>query len=144
MIEKATTIDLEKYLGIWNQLAAFPAWFQRGCSDVTATYKKVNEYISVFNACYNKNNVKSTAFGTAKPFSKNVLKVSFFPLVSADYIIEFVGVVNGKYEYAIVGSNGKKYLWILSRRKRVPKAIYDELVGIAKRKGYDVSRLVKG
>jgi len=141
MLAKATTIDLEKYIGIWHQLAAFPAWFQRGCSDVTATYKKVKDYISVFNACYYKNNIKSTAFGKAIPYSKNVLKVSFFPLVSADYIIEFV---DKNYQYAVVGSTEKKYLWILSRKKKVPAIIYNELVGMAKRKGYDVSRLVKG
>lgn len=154
MLESAKKIDLDKYIGLWYQIASFPAWFQRGCNDVTATYRKVDayidalgiekkEYIHVFNSCMTKFGMNN-AFGKAYPETENSLKVSFFPLVSADYIIEFVGILNGNYEYAIVGSQEKKYLWILSRKKDVKPSIYKELVSIAKRKGYDVSRLVEG
>ena len=141
MLAKQSKIDLDRYVGLWHQVASFPAWFQQGCSDVTAMYKKVKDYISVFNSCNTKLGTKSSAFGRAYPSTKNSLKVSFFPLVSADYIIEFVDT---GYNYAVVGSQEKKYLWILSRKRAIKPAIYDELVSIAKKKGYDVSRLVKG
>jgi len=140
MLSKARTIDLDKYLGKWYQIAAFPAWFQRGCDSTTAFYRKVNDYISIFNTCRSKNGIKNTAFGAAKPFSRNVLKVQFFPLISADYTIEFV---DEEYQHAVVGSGKKKYLWILAREKSIPCSVYDELVKIAKKKGYDVKRLVK-
>lgn len=108
---------------------------------MTATYKKVNDYISVLNSCTLFNTLKSSASGRAYPSTKDTLKVSFFPLVSADYIIEFVDT---GYNYAVVGSQQKKYLWILSRKKTIKPSVYQKLVGMAKRKGYDVSRLVKG
>jgi len=138
-------INLKRYLGKWNEIASFPAWFQRGCLEVTAEYsKREDNKIGVKNTCKDRRGTKRVAKGTAVPTQKaNILQLQFFPLIKADYIIEFlVNAPQGqKYPYVVVGSTGKKYLWILSRTKRVPKEIFDELVSIAEKKGYDVSRL---
>ena len=140
MLTKANKVDLKKYIGIWHQISSFPAWFQNGCKDVTAEYKPVDGKVSVLNTCKYKNGFKTTAKAKAFPVKNNVLSVSFFPLINADYIIEFVDT---GYEYAVVGSTGKKYLWILARKKVMEKEVYDYLVKVAEKKGYDVSRLVK-
>lgn len=144
---KAKTIDLDKYIGTgltkrektWHQVAAFPAWFQRGLSKITAEYTMMDGYIEVKNSGTRANGKRKIQIGKAfASDKKNVLLVQFFWLQpKADYIIEFV---DENYKYAIVGSTRKNYLWILARDKVTP-TIYKELVEIANRKGYDVKRL---
>jgi hypothetical protein len=49
--------------------------------------------------------------------------------------------LDNAYKNVIVGSNDKKYLWILTRQKKISQANYQKLVEIAREKGYDVSKL---
>lgn len=147
MLVKTTTINLDRYIGTgltkrektWHQVAAFPAWFQRGLSKVTAEYTMMDGYIEVKNAGTRSDGTRKIQIGKAFPSDKkNILLVQFFWLQpKADYIIEFV---DRNYQYAIVGSSSKRYLWILARAEVTP-AIYQQLVNIAKRKGYDVQGL---
>jgi apolipoprotein D and lipocalin family protein len=67
------------------------------------------------------------------------LKVRFFWPFSGDYWIIDLG---GHYEYAVVGEPGRKYLWILSRRKVMDKKTYDEILGRLEEKGYDPKKLL--
>jgi lipocalin len=32
------SVDLERYLGKWYEIASYPAWFQKGCTGSTAEY----------------------------------------------------------------------------------------------------------
>lgn len=140
MLQQADKIDLDRYLGEWHEIASFPAWFQKGCLETKALYTKTkDDKIGVKNTCKDKYGTKRIAQGTAVPTRKaNVLQVQFFPLIKSDYIIEFV---DKNYRYAIVGSNDKRYLWILSRSKHVLEETLNDLVNIARKKGYDISKL---
>lgn len=138
-MKKARKIDLHEYAGKWNEIASFPAWFQRGCSGATARYTEMPKFIGVVNTCINKDGKKRSIHGKAfTTGEENKLKVQFFPPFKSDYIIEYVDT---EYKHAIVGSTSKKYLWILARDKNIDPEIYRKLVSIAKRKGYDVDRL---
>jgi apolipoprotein D and lipocalin family protein len=139
---KPQNIDLKRYLGKWYEIDSFPAWFQRGCLESTAFYSQEKSgKIGVKNTCKQKNGTKKIATGSAVITEKpNILKVQFFPLIKADYIIEFLDM---DYKYVIVGSTGKNYLWILSRVKNPDKEIVKELVSIVERKGYDINKLKK-
>ena len=46
------------------------------------------------------------------------------------------------YTYALVGSGGADYLWILSRTKVLPDAAKRELLDEARRRGYDTGKLI--
>jgi lipocalin len=46
------------------------------------------------------------------------------------------------YTYALVGSGGASYLWILSRTSVLPESAKNELVAEAKRRGYDTDKLI--
>lgn len=138
-MRKARKISLKRYAGKWNEIASFPAWFQRDCVGATAEYTEMPTFIGVVNTCTTRKgktrNIKGKAFTTDE---NNVLNVQFFPPFKSDYIIEYVDT---EYKHAIVGSTGKNYLWILSREKPVANDVYEKLVSIARKKGYDVSRL---
>ena len=68
------------------------------------------------------------------------MKVSFFWPFSGDYWI--IGL-DPDYRWALVGGPGRDYLWILSREPSMDEDLYSRIVDLAKRRGYDVSRLLK-
>jgi apolipoprotein D and lipocalin family protein len=83
------------------------------------------------------------AKGKAKVVDKNTgakLKVTFFWPFSADYWIIDLGK---DYNYAVVGTPNRKYLWILSRTPQIADKLYSQLIESAKSKGFDVHNLIK-
>lgn len=130
-------VNLQKYTGTWHEIASFPAWFQKGCTNTVAQYTQKDDYIEVKNSCM-KNGKLSQRIGKAFPTDDpDLLKVQFFFPFKADYRIEYV---DPSYQYAIVGTK-RKYLWFLSRKKSVSPQQITKLSKIAKQKGFDVSRL---
>jgi apolipoprotein D and lipocalin family protein len=66
------------------------------------------------------------------------LRVSFFWPFYGDYWV--VGL-SPDYRWAVVGSPGRDYLWLLSRTPAMAPGDYDAAVAIARREGFDTSRL---
>ena len=142
-LEVVPHVELEKYLGKWFEIAHLPARFQEGCTDTTATYTLSKDgNISVLNECRRNGKVK-LANGKAKVVDKNSgakLKVTFFWPFYGDYWIIDLGK---DYNYAVVGTPNRKYLWILSRTPQIADKLFSQLLESAKSKGFDVSKLIK-
>jgi apolipoprotein D and lipocalin family protein len=136
-------VELEKYLGKWYEIAHLPAKFQEGCDETTATYTLLKDgNISVLNQC-TKNGKMKQAKGKAKIVDKNSnakLKVTFFWPFYGDYWIIKLG---NEYDYSVVGTPDRKYLWILSRTPQMEGKLYSQLVEYAKSKGFDVNKVIK-
>ena len=74
-----------------------------------------------------------------EPVTNAKLKVSFVKLFGmslfwGDYWI--IGL-HENYEYAIVGTPGRKYGWILSRRKQLSQEDLNQAFTILREQGYD-------
>jgi apolipoprotein D and lipocalin family protein len=147
-LETVKAVDLEKYLGLWYEIASFPASFQKGCRCSTAEYQTApgKNYIRVINKCLKlKRNGSKLTVARGKAFvvkgSNNArLKVQFFwPFKGDYYIIELAD----DYSYAVVGHPGRNYLWILSREPYMTSDTYSMLQEKIKAKGYDITRLQK-
>jgi apolipoprotein D and lipocalin family protein len=142
-LEVVPHVELEKYLGKWYEIAHLPARFQEGCTDTSATYTLSEDgSISVLNECM-KNGKMKRAKGKAKVVDKNSgakLKVTFFWPFYGDYWIIDVGK---DYDYAVVGTPNRKYLWILSRTLQMDDKLFSQLVESVKSKGFDVNNLIK-
>jgi apolipoprotein D and lipocalin family protein len=145
-LQTVDSVDIEKYLGQWYEVASFPASFQKGCRCTTAEYlmEPGKNYIRVINKCLklSKSGSKMTvAKGKAFPVkgSGNArLKVQFFwPFKGDYYIIELAG----DYSFAVVGHPERNYLWILSREPYMTKDTYNMLLEKIRQKGFDISRL---
>ncbi len=147
--DKPTTVarvDLKRYAGTWHEIARFPNWFQRDCAgNVTATYTpKSDGTIQVDNRCLDKNGDTKQSVGTARVVdgsNGSRLKVSFFWPFSGDYWVLALDEAN--YDWALVGTPSRDFLWVLARGKKLPDATYDRIVAIAAEKGFDVSKLEK-
>jgi len=142
-LEVVPRVDLGKYLGKWYEIAHLPFRFEDGCTDITATYSLSKDgNVSVLNECLRDGKLKR-AKGKAKVVDKNTgakLKVTFFWPFSADYWIIDLG---NDYDYAVVGTPNRKYLWILSRTPKMDDKLFSQLIESAKSKGFDVNKLIK-
>ncbi len=145
-LKTVDSVDVKRYMGTWFEIARFPQRFERGLVGVTANYTLLpNGKVRVLNSGYEKdfNGRLRTATGSARVVDTATnakLKVSFFwPFSAAYWILEL-----GKdYEYAVVGEESRKYLWILSRTPQMDEGVYNELLKRVQNKGFDISKLEK-
>ena len=145
-LETVDSVDLERYLGRWYEIASYPAWFQKGCTATTADYSRREDgLIAVVNSC-RKNALDGTpkqSTGRARvvdPGTNAKLKVSFFRPFWGDYwIID----LDPDYQWAVVGVPNRRYLWILSRTPQMDEAVYEAIVARLAAKGYDPARLMR-
>jgi apolipoprotein D and lipocalin family protein len=142
-LEVVPHVELEKYLGKWYEIAHLPAKFQEGCNETTATYTLLKDSsISVLNQSIKDGKMKQ-AKGKAKIVDKNSnakLKVTFFWPFYGDYWIIKLG---NDYDYSVVGTPNRKYLWILSRTPQMDDKLYSQLIEHVGSKGFDVNKLIK-
>ena len=139
------TLDIERYMGKWYEIARFDHRFERGMVGVTATYSLNDDgTILVLNSGHNGtlDGEMEIATGKAKqpdPEYPGQLKVSFFWIFYAQYNIM---VLDDDYSYALIGSSSDKYLWILSRTPQMSNETLSMLIQKAKALGYDTSKLI--
>lgn len=141
------SLDLNNYLGTWYEIARYDHSFEKGLVGVTANYSlRKDGKIKVVNSGY-KNTLTgkySQAIGKAKipdPINEPAkLKVSFFLFFYGDY---FVMELDENYQWALIGSNSDRYLWILSRTPKIEEELYSELLQKLIKRGYDVTKLIK-
>lgn len=140
-LKTVDSVDLNRYLGKWYEIAAFPKRFEKGCTYTTAHYSLNDDgSIAVKNSCLIGEEEKSIT-GTAKvsdPESNAKLDVQFFwPFSGKYWIIDLAP----DYSYAMVGHPDRNSLWILSRKPWMEKDVYKKLLISAMGKGFDISRI---
>jgi apolipoprotein D and lipocalin family protein len=146
-----STLDVERYLGQWHQIALLPNWFQRQCvADTSAQYAlKPDGTIRVLNRCRREDGSYTQAEGVARRnkahASPAILQVRFapaflsaLPMVWGDY---WVIALEEDYSVALVGAPNREYLWLLARTPTLDDATYARYVAIAQEQGFDVSAL---
>jgi apolipoprotein D and lipocalin family protein len=137
-------VDVKRYMGTWFEIAKFPQRFEKGLVGITANYTLLpNGKVRVINSGHkvDLNGKMKTIKGKAwvvDAVTNAKLKVSFFWPFAANYWILELGK---EYEYAVVGEESRKYLWILSRTPQMQDTMYNELLKRLQQKGFDVSKL---
>jgi len=145
-LETVPYVDLQKYMGKWYEIAAFPQKFQKGCHCTTAEYVMTDKgYVRVINTCRKDSPDGKMNMAKGKAFivegSNNAkLRVQFFWPFRGDYwIIDLAE----DYSYAVVGAPDRKYLWILSRTPTMDPGLYQNIIDRIAKKEFDVGKLVK-
>ncbi len=143
------SVDLQKYAGMWYEIARIPNSFQKKCArNTTATYLlRGDGNVDVVNRCIEKDGNISESKGIAKVTdakSNSKLEVSFVRILGiqlfwGDYWI--IGL-DKDYRYAIVGTPSRKYGWILSRTPKLSSEDMDTIFGILKKQGYNPNDFV--
>ena len=135
-----SSLDLDRYLGTWYEIARFDHSFERGVEEAKAVYMLNKDgTVKVINSGI-KNGKPKTAVGKGKRTDEpGLLRVSFFGPFYADYRVM---MIDADYSYALVGSGGANYLWILSRTTSLPDGVKSAILAEAIRRGYDTSKLI--
>ena len=134
-------VDLNKYLGRWYEIATYPQRFQKGLTNVSATYALKKGYVEVYNTALKGNepkDIKGKAY-VVKNSNNAKLKVQFFWPFKGDYwIID----LDTDYKWAVVSDPTRTTLWILSRTPQMDNGLYQSITESLGEKGYDLSKLV--
>ncbi len=142
-LETAAKVELDKYLGKWYEIAHLPFKYEDDATDITATYSLLKDgNVGVLNECLKDGKAKASR-GKAKVVDKATgakLKVTFFWPFYGDYWIIKLGE---NYQYSVVGTPNRKYLWILSRTPKMDQKLYFELTEFAKSKGFNTDNLIQ-
>ncbi len=132
----------DQLLGTWYELARFDHRFERGLTDVEATYSLLPDgTIRVENSGYDRHKgERRVAIGHAR-FTDDPgrLRVSFFWKFYSDYnILER----DPAGRWMLVGSYSPRYLWILSRTPTLQADLFNQILEQARLRGYDTSKLL--
>jgi apolipoprotein D and lipocalin family protein len=142
-LETVAHVELDKYLGKWYEIAAFPQNFEKGCTNATAEYSLRDDgLIAIKNSCLVDGKPR-IAEGKARVTDKKTnarLEVQFTWLPNGKY---WIIALAPDYSYAVVGHPNRKYLWILGRKPVMDNMTYNHLVLVAASKGFDIRKLVK-
>ena len=138
------SVEIDRYLGTWYEIARYPNRFQKECVAVTADYSLRDDgKIRVLNACRKGSpdgpikRIEGKAWVVDKETNAKLRVQFFWPFWGAYWIIDL-----GKdYEYAVVGHPKRKYLWILSRTPEMSPELYQAIVERLIEQGYDPGRL---
>lgn len=145
-VEPVSGFDVERYTGRWYEIARLDHRFERGLTNVTATYEQRDDGgISVVNRGYDPDRARwQEATGRAYIVGdqhRGHLKVSFFGPFFGSYVI--FALDHEHYRYAAVSGPDTSYLWILARTPQPDEATVARLVEQAAALGFDTSRLIR-
>ncbi|MFD5180731.1 lipocalin family protein [Nocardia sp. NPDC058379] len=130
------SLDVERYLGVWHQLAAIPAPFSLDCAgDTTATYTLDDAGdVGVYNRCRTWSGGTAEIRGTATvtdPVTSAQLHVSFPGVPGQDqrtgapnYIVTALGP---DYSWAVVTDPSRLSGFVLSRTPAVDVATWNDI-----------------
>ncbi|MCQ2177002.1 MAG: lipocalin family protein [Bacteroidales bacterium] len=133
------SLQLNKYLGTWYEIARIDHSFEKGMSYTTAKYSPAGDGTLIVVNSGIKNGKMKSSKGKAKVTTiPGLMRVSFFGPFYSDYRVL---MVTDDYQYALVGSKSPSFLWILSRTPQIPHETLESILIEAEDRGYDTDKL---
>jgi apolipoprotein D and lipocalin family protein len=138
--------DVERYQGTWYEIVRLDHGFERGLSDVTASYRlQPDGSLLVVNRGYDAKRTQWREVTGRASFvgenSRGSLKVSFFGPFYGGYHV--MALDQQHYRWAMVVGPSLDYFWILARDKHLPATLQARLLDQAKQLGVDTQRIVQ-
>ena len=132
-VTPVTPFELNRYLGLWHEIARLDHRFERGLTEVTANYsmrddggvKVVNRGFNAEDGDWQQAEGKAYFVGDS---NTGALKVSFFGPFYGGYNI---AKLSDDYSVALVVGPTTDYAWLLARSKTPDKALCDEYMAFA-------------
>ncbi|WP_293765953.1 lipocalin family protein [uncultured Aquitalea sp.] len=144
-ITPVSGFDLQRYSGKWYEIARLDHSFERGLSDVSASYTpQADGSVRVINRGHDGETgrwkqAEGKALFNGDPHSAS-LKVSFFgPFYGGYHVV----ALDPDYRWSMVAGNDHSYLWILAREKRLPDEVVARLLMQARQLGFDTDQLIR-
>lgn len=144
-ITAVAPFDAQRYAGRWFEIARLDNRFERGLTDINATYRPLPDgSLQVINRGFDPVAGQwEEAIGRAQFIGDpqhGSLKVSFFGPFYGGY---HVAALDEKaYRWSLVVGSDRDYFWILARDRQLPAGLREELLGRARRLGIATDQLI--
>ena len=144
-VQPVSGFDAGKYMGTWYELARIDHRFEKGLTQVSATYNlNADGSVAVLNRGYDPaKQAWREAQGKARflgQADEAALKVSFFGPFYGGYNVVSL---DDQYQTALVIGSSTDYMWILSRSKTIPEAQRQALLQKAQALGVDLGQVMR-
>ena len=143
-ISPVKNFQADRYLGQWYEIARLDHSFERGLEHVTATYsmredggiKVINRGFETASQQWKEAEGRAYLVGDSR---EGHLKVSFFGPFYGSYVIFDLGK---DYEYSLITSSNRSYLWLLSRAPVIDDDLKVELIDRMTALGFKTKELI--
>lgn len=137
-------VDLQTYMGTWYEIACIPHHFEKDCYASQSVYSPTeDDDIGVVSTCH-----KGSLTGPVSQIRgflrqsddmvPNKIEISFFwPIWMQYWILE----ISANYDYAVVGHNNRKFVWIFSRHRHLDTTLYQDILKRLDKLGFDVAQI---
>ena len=144
-VEPVRPFDIQRYKGEWYEIMRLDHSFERGLTNVTATYTLRDDgSIRVVNRGFDRKSCRwKEAEGRAVFLGDSntaSLSVTFFWPFTGGYHV--MALDQQDYAWALIAGPSTDYLWILARRPDLPVETRNRLVEQARRAGFPVNNLI--
>jgi lipocalin len=132
-----------RYQGKWYEIFRYDTLiYEKDCTTATADYLWEDNTLYITNTCYTNGVKVRESYGQARVPDSNdsgklLVKFTESP-VEAPYWVHWTDYDN----YAIVGGQSDKFLWILSRTPTITEDVFWKIVKSVKIFGYDPKSMV--
>lgn len=139
-----SNFDAQRFLGTWYEIARLDHRFERGLEKVTAHYSSMDDGgIQVVNRGYNPDREMwqqsvGKAYFTGDPH-RAAMKISFIGPFYGGYNVI---ALDREYRHALICGPDRSYLWILSRMPTLSPEMKQQMLDVATRQGFDVTKLI--
>ena len=139
-------VDLQRYQGLWYEIARFPNQFEEGCVGVTAEYSvNPDGSVRVVNTCRQGtlDGPVEVAEGVATSASDDndrleVTFVPWLPFAKGDY---WILSLTPDYSIVTVGNPSGTTGWVLARTPVITEDALTTAYAVLTRNGYDTSQI---
>ncbi|MBN1464915.1 lipocalin family protein [candidate division KSB1 bacterium] len=142
-------VDLQRYVGLWYEIAKIPNSFQKKCaSGTTAEYTLLeNGKVQVVNRCRESDGREDSAKGVARVVDTKTnakLQVSFVRFLGKNWFWGDYWIIglDEDYQWAIVGHPKRKYGWILARTPELAPEDLQTCHNILREQGYNLAEFI--
>ena len=139
-----TPFDVQRYEGKWYEIARLDHRFERGLTDISATYtRQPDGSVQVINRGYDGEDREweqavGKAFFTGDS-QRGSLKVSFFgPFYGGYHVV----ALDKDYRWSLVMGPDRDYFWILARDKQLSMDLRQQLLDRARQLGIAGDKLI--
>lgn len=143
-LQPYAALDLERYAGLWYEVARFPNRHQRRCQAVTAEYApRPDGHFAVRGVCPDIDPAEGVteAEGVARVEGPAELSLGLNAWLPVFRRTVIVLDVSDDYAVAVVGEARRKYGWVLAREPQVDEAQFARARDVLARNGYFVDLL---
>ena len=146
------SVDLQRYTGLWYEIARLPMPFQKADERATAKYTINSDgAVDLVNTAIALDGETRSVTGTAVPVPnsfntklKVTIDVFFAKLFGSppDFGNYWVIKLEDDYSLALVGSPSRNSLWLLARKPQIDPQVLESYLQHARDQGYNTEEII--